>query len=55
MSLPTAFTVLFAVACLSTFAFGANKGWKNARVISAIVAVLSFILALVTASMTHAK
>lgn len=45
----TFFTVLFALACLATFLCGARKPWIRARVVSAVIAVLSFALALVTA------
>lgn len=55
MNWPTVFTILFALACLSTFACGYHKPWKNARIASAVVAVVAFILALVTASMTPHK
>jgi len=55
MNLPTIFTILFALACLSTFACGYQKHWKNARIVSAVVAVMSFILALVSASMSAPK
>lgn len=55
MNWPTVFTILFALACLSTFACAYHKQWKNGRIISAIVAVLSFMLALVSASMTATK
>jgi hypothetical protein len=50
--LMNAFIVLFAVACLATFAFGARKQWKDARIISAVVAVLSFLSALITAQVS---
>jgi hypothetical protein len=42
----TFFTFLFAFACLATFLFGFQERWKGARVISAMTAVLSFLLAL---------
>jgi lysylphosphatidylglycerol synthetase-like protein (DUF2156 family) len=55
MSLPTIFTFLFALAALTTLACGVRKQWKDARLISAIVAILSFIMALFTASFGQAK
>ena len=42
----TLFTVLFALACLATFALGFEKRWKTARIIAAMTAILSFLLAL---------
>ena len=50
MSLMTLFTVIFALACLTTIALGIEKSWKRARIISAVVAILAFFLALVSAS-----
>jgi hypothetical protein len=44
--LSTVFVWLFAVACLSTFLFGMRKQWKYARIASAVIAILSFALAL---------
>jgi hypothetical protein len=55
MNWPTIFTFLFAIACLSTFvfgAFGAKRQWQDARIASAVVAILSFFMALVTAQLT---
>jgi len=49
MSFMTAFTVLFALACLTTFAAGAKKEWKTARIVSTVVAILAFFMALVSA------
>jgi hypothetical protein len=42
----TILVFIFAGACLATFAFGFREEWKKARVISASVAVLAFLLAL---------
>lgn len=56
MSLPTIFTFLFALACLATFAFGAfgpRRQWQDARIVSAVVAIMSFIMALVTATLAR--
>jgi VIT1/CCC1 family predicted Fe2+/Mn2+ transporter len=53
MSWPTIFTFLFALACLATFvfgAFGAKRQWQDARIASAVVAIMSFLMALLTAS-----
>lgn len=52
MNLITVFTFLFAIACLATFVFGARKQWRNARIVSAVVAIVSFLMALVTASVS---
>lgn len=46
----TIFTFAFALACLATFAFGVRKQWRGARFISAAIAVLSFLLALLSTS-----
>ncbi len=48
--LPTIFTFLFAFGCLGVILFGFRKQWKDARLASAVVALLSFLMALVTAS-----
>jgi hypothetical protein len=48
----TFFTFLFAFACLATFASGFHERWKGARIISAMTAVLSFLLALACAART---
>lgn len=48
----TVFTCLFAAACLTTLALGARKGWRNARIVSAVVAIVSFMMALFSASVT---
>lgn len=48
----TLFTVLFALACLATFACGVREQWKGARLGLALTAIASFILALVSASVT---
>jgi hypothetical protein len=45
----TAFSILFAVATLATFALGLWPSLRNARIAAATVAVLSFLMALVTA------
>ncbi|MBV8602488.1 MAG: hypothetical protein JO359_13070 [Candidatus Eremiobacteraeota bacterium] len=47
----TAFTFLFALACMATFALGIRKEWKNARRTAMVVAILSFLMALLSASM----
>ena len=47
----TVFTFLFAFACLTTFAAGIRKEWKHVRIISMIVAILAFALALGAASL----
>jgi len=44
----TIFIFVFAFACLATFLFGARKQWTRARLISAAVAVLSFLMALLS-------
>ena len=44
----TFFTILFAVACFATFILGVRKQWTGARLISAGVAILSFLLALLS-------
>ena len=48
--LSTIFVFVFAIACFTTFACAARKEWKDARLISAIVAVLSFLMALLFVS-----
>lgn len=50
MSWMTIFTFLFAFACIATLLLGLVKQWQKARVISAVVAIVSFIMALVSAS-----
>jgi hypothetical protein len=50
MSLMTLFTVIFALACLTTFALGFERAWKRARIVSTVVAILAFFLALLSAS-----
>jgi len=50
MSWMTIFTFLFAFACIATLLLGLQKQWQRARVISAVVAIVSFIMALVSAS-----
>jgi hypothetical protein len=50
MSWMTIFTFLFAFACVTTLLLGLQKQWQRARVISAVVAIVSFIMALVSAS-----
>jgi hypothetical protein len=45
----TFFSILFAVATLATFALGLWPPLRNARITSATVAVLSFLMALATA------
>ncbi len=47
--LSTILIIIFALACLCTFLSGARKEWMSARLISAIVAVVSFLLALLLA------
>ncbi|MBV8601278.1 MAG: hypothetical protein JO359_06915 [Candidatus Eremiobacteraeota bacterium] len=47
----TAFTFLFALACIATFAFGFQKSWKEARIVSVVVAIVAFFMALISASM----
>lgn len=42
----TLFTIIFALACLATFALGYEKQWKTARIVAAMTAILSFLLAL---------
>lgn len=44
--LSTIFVFVFALACLGTFLFGMEKQWKDARIVSAVVAVVSFLMAL---------
>jgi hypothetical protein len=44
----TVFTFVFALACLTTFLCGLRERWRAARLASAVVAVLSFLMALVT-------
>jgi len=46
----TVLVFVFAISCLATFALGARKEWHNGRLISATVAILSFLMALVSAS-----
>jgi hypothetical protein len=46
----TVFTFLFAFACLATFLCAARKEWKGGRLIAALSAILSFMLALFSAS-----
>ncbi len=45
----TAFTILFALAVAATFACGARKQWRGARMTFMVVALLSFLMALATA------
>ncbi|HEY5339899.1 MAG TPA: hypothetical protein VIK27_02640 [Candidatus Aquilonibacter sp.] len=47
--LSTVLVVVFALACLGTFLCGARKEWMGGRLISAIIAVVSFLLALLLA------
>jgi hypothetical protein len=47
--LSTILVYVFAAACLSTFICGADKRWVSARRISAGIAILSFLLALLFA------
>lgn len=44
--LSTILVFIFALACLSTFLCGMNKQWKMPRIISAVVAIVAFLLAL---------
>jgi hypothetical protein len=46
----TFFVILFALGCLATFVCGVRKEWLGGRLIAAGVAVLSFLLALLTVS-----
>jgi hypothetical protein len=46
----TIFVFVFAFACLATFVFGARKQWTRARLVAAVIAVLSFLMALLTVS-----
>jgi hypothetical protein len=46
----TIFVFVFAFACLATFVLGARKQWTRARLASAVIAVLSFLMALLTVS-----
>lgn len=45
----TAFSILFAVAVFAMFVLGARKQWLRARIAVTVVAVLAFLLALLTA------
>jgi hypothetical protein len=47
--LSTVLIIVFALACLGTFLCVARKEWKGSRLISAIIAVVSFLLALLLA------
>ncbi len=44
----TVFTIVFALACLATFLCGVRKQWTSARLTSAVIAILSFLMALAT-------
>lgn len=44
----TVFTFLFAFACLATFVFGVREQWKTARMTSAVVAIVLFLMALLS-------
>ena len=44
----TFFTIIFGLACLATFACGLRDEWKGARMFSATVAILSFLIALLS-------
>ncbi len=44
----TVFTFVFAFACLATFLCGVREQWRSARLASAVIAVLSFLMALAT-------
>lgn len=45
----TFFTILFALSCFATFFCGIREQWKGARVYLAGTAIVSFLLALLTA------
>ncbi|MBV8151254.1 MAG: hypothetical protein JO101_03055 [Candidatus Eremiobacteraeota bacterium] len=45
------FVFLFALACIATLVFGAKKEWRDARIVSAVVAIVAFAMALVSASL----
>ena len=45
----TIFTFLFALACLTTIFCGVRKQWRDVRLASAIIAILSFLAALLSA------
>ncbi len=44
--LSTILVLVFAFACLGTFLFGIRKEWKTLRILSTVIAILSFALAL---------
>jgi hypothetical protein len=46
----TVFTIVFALACLATFLCAVRKEWTGARMTSAVIAIVSFFMALVTAA-----
>jgi hypothetical protein len=48
----TIFTFIFALACLAMFLLGMRKQWASARVAAALIAILSFLIALLSAKMT---
>jgi hypothetical protein len=48
----TLFTFMFALGCLATFLCGLRKQWADFRLVSAGVAIVSFLLALLSAEMT---
>jgi len=50
----TLFTFLFAFACLATFLCGIRKEWAGARLPLAVIAILSFLIALLSVKTTAA-
>jgi len=50
----TLFTFLFASACLATFLCGIRKEWAGARLPFALIAILSFLIALLSVKTTAA-
>jgi len=48
----TIFTFIFALACFTTFLCALRKEWKDARLASAVIAILSFLIALLSAKPT---
>ncbi len=49
--LSTVLVVIFAFACVGTFALGIRKEWKSLRILSTVIAIVSFALALAVSAM----